>query len=94
VRSPSRSTRWSACHRTARVELVDQAQQRVLSLRCVLPAHRDVVEFDAVGAGQVGAIVVVGYDRPYVDLQRARLPTEQQIVEAVAGLRHHDQSLL
>ncbi len=41
--------------------------------------------------GQLLEVAVVRHDRRDVDLQRAGAPAKQQVVEAVAELRHHDQ---
>ena len=50
-----------------------------------------MVEGDAVGLRQPLEVAVVGDDRGDLDVERAGARAEEQVVEAVAELGHHDQ---
>lgn len=49
------------------------------------------MKLDAVALGQRLKVRVVGHDDGHLDQQLARLHAEQQVVEAVANLGHHDE---
>ena len=62
-------------------------------LRLVVLRHRDVVEGDVVVDDHLLVVEMVGDDADDVDRQRADLPAVEQVVEAMAEARHHQQHL-
>lgn len=78
-------------HHQLDVVLLDQLQHLLLLLLLGILCHGQVVELDAVALGQRLKVRVVGHDDGHVDQQLARLHAEQQVVEAVANLGHHDE---
>lgn len=73
------------------VMLPDQLEDLSLLLRLGVLGHGQVVELDAVAPGQGLELRVVRHDDGHLDAQLARLGAEQQVVEAVANLGHHDE---
>lgn len=78
-------------HHQLNVVLLDQLQHLRLLLLLGVLCDGQVVELDAVALGQRLKVRVVGHDDGHLDQQLARLHAEQQVVEAVANLGHHDE---
>lgn len=73
--------------------LPDQLQDLGLLLLLRVLGHGQVVEFNPVALRQRRELGVVRHDHGHLDRQLARLLAEQQVVQAVPDLRHHDQHL-
>lgn len=73
------------------VVLLDELQHLGLLLQLGVLGHRYVVELNAVALGQGLKVGVVGDNDGHLNEQLASLHAEQQVVEAVANLGHHDE---
>lgn len=71
--------------------LGDEVQDGGLLLGLGVLCHGEVVEGDAVRLCELGVLRVVGHDQRHLDAELAGLHAEQQVVEAVADLGHHDE---
>ena len=71
--------------------LLGQLEDLALLLGLGLLGDGQVVELDAVGLGERLKGRVVGHDERDVDGELTGLGAEEQVVEAVADLGHHDQ---
>lgn len=71
--------------------LLDELEHLRLLLGLGLLGDGQVVELDAVALGEGAVLGVVGDDDGHLDVQLARLHAEEQVVEAVANLGHHDE---
>jgi hypothetical protein len=78
-------------HDQLRLVGVDQAEQRGFGVRLGGRGDREVVERQPVRRGQRPEVRVVRHDAGDVDRQRAALPAEQQVVQAMPEPGHHDQ---
>ena len=74
--------------------LVDQLQQALLGLLLGVRGYGDVNERQAGGLGHGPVGFVVGDHQGQIPAQAAATPAEDQIVEAVPELGHHDQNAL
>ena len=73
--------------------LLDDVHDLGFGLRLVLLGHLDVVEGDVVVDHDLLVFEMVGDDADDIDRQRADLPAVEQVVEAMAEARHHQQHL-
>lgn len=73
------------------VVLPHQLEDLALLLRLGVLGDGEMVELDAVAPGQGLELGVVRHDDGDLDPQLARLGPEQQVVEAVPDLGHHDE---
>ena len=71
--------------------LVDELEQPCLGLRLGGRGDRHVVERQAGRLGHRPQVLVVGHDGDELAAEAAGPPAEDQVVEAVAHLRHHHQ---
>lgn len=73
--------------------LLDQGEDLGLLLCLGVLVDGEVVEVNAIGLGQGFKVWVVGDDDGDVDAELASLLPEQQVVQTVTDLGHHDQNL-
>ena len=74
--------------------LGDQLQQARLGFRLGVGRDRDVDEREAGRLGHGPEVLVVGDHDGDLRTQAAGPPAEDEVVQAVAELRHHDQQSL
>jgi hypothetical protein len=73
------------------VQLADELAEPGIGLLLGVGSDRDVVERDAVGRSQRREVGVVRHHGRDLDVETAGRPPEQQVVQTVPELGHHDE---